>query len=765
MSELKGIATVEELTGQFRRRKTSDEFRSVPNSQVAELLDQDWNLIKENRTTSRLSKPKTHDIQLEDRVWTLMYRMGFTHLSQDRNCTLVTTRNKTKNQIDVFAIDDDIALAIECKSATIPTRRTNFQGEVGKFHMLRESLSTAVRSYARPGQRRLVGLAMFLNNAILSEADSERAKNTNITLFEEGDLAYYEELVHHIGHAARYQFLADAFAGRDVPGLEITIPAVRSSMGARNFFSFSLSPAQLLKIAYVSHRRRGSEAGAGAYQRMMSKSRLKEIRRFVESDDAIFPTNIVLNVEGVKRFEKTKQEGSASTATLGWLTLKPRYRSAWVIDGQHRLFAYADSGKAEKASLTVVAFENLDPTSQAQLFVDINAKQKSVKQALLQELYADLHKDAEDPRIRLRAVISQIVQELDRRPESPFYNRILSSESRKSPTRCIQFNSVYGALNQPDLFVTTVRRGTVDYFGPLYAGQDNPATVARTIAVLNLWFGYIRDAAESWWNLGAGEGGGLAMAGSVVSQIMVLRSVFDHLEKSGIPPVRLETDSLLNDLRPFALANAEYLDSFSEEARKGYRNLFGISGQTARARRAQIALQTTFPEFNPEGLKTYKEQQEAQTNRRATEIVKEIETLLQSLVVRELKEEFGSEESGWWMQGIPTQVRLSATKLYEEDQGSRGGREYYFDLIHYREIARKNWQLLRPHLGFGRANDSRDKQTSWIAEVNQRRREVMHVSSGINITLEQLDTLESYRNTLVSKMRAELNDAEEDDEA
>ena len=58
------------------------------------------------------------------------------------------------------------------------------------------------------------------------------------------------------------------------------------------------------------------------------------------------------------------------------------------------------------------------------MFININSKQKSVKQSLLQELYAELHWDASDPRLRVRAVISKTIQALDSDKGCPFWGRI-----------------------------------------------------------------------------------------------------------------------------------------------------------------------------------------------------------------------------------------------------------------------------------------------------------------------------------------------------
>jgi DNA sulfur modification protein DndB len=68
--------------------------------------------------------------------------------------------------------------------------------------------------------KRQVVLAMFHSNVILSENDKARAKEANVVLFDEKDLAYYEKLVGHLGTAAKYQFFADMLPGKEVPGLE-----------------------------------------------------------------------------------------------------------------------------------------------------------------------------------------------------------------------------------------------------------------------------------------------------------------------------------------------------------------------------------------------------------------------------------------------------------------------------------------------------------------------------------------------------------------
>ncbi len=119
-------------------------------------------------------------------------------------------------------------------------------------------------------------------------------------------------------------------------------------------------------------------------------------------------------------FDRGKQQGEKGSQQFGWLHIRPAYRVAWIIDGQHRLFAYANHPLAKKSLIAVMAFVGLEPSEQARLFVDINAEQRKVKQSLLQELYAELHWDAEEPDVRVQAILSKVIQVLDADIRSPF---------------------------------------------------------------------------------------------------------------------------------------------------------------------------------------------------------------------------------------------------------------------------------------------------------------------------------------------------------
>lgn len=665
-----------------------------------------------------------------------------------------------KTQLDVVGIEEELALAVECKSQERFLKRSQFQQELAKLAQVRERLARAVNADPfRHASRRQVVLLFFLSNVELSSNDRERAKEANVHLFDEKDLDYYEKLVAHLGPAAKYQFFADMLPGKTVPGLQIRVPCVRTKMGASSCYTFPISPEYLLKISYVSHRSKGKASDVHTYQRMLSKARLGKVRQYI-SEAGIFPTNIVINLDKRRiNFERIKQENKKDdqdeSGVLGWLDIRPAYKSAWIIDGQHRLFAYSGHPRAKSSHLSVLAFEGLPPSRQAQLFIDINAKQKSVKQSLLQELFAELHWDAEKPSVRVQAIISKAVQILDSDKDSPLYGRIQTADATKDSQRCISLTSIFNALEKTDFYILREKKDDVLEYGSFWAGSTED-TLSRTVFILKAWLRSISSHCVEWWSLGSGEGGGLAMNDGITACINVLRSVCAHFDAKGHKLVRLSNAEFMELVHPFSDALGKHFAHMTPDERKGFRDLRGVQGQTTRTRRCQKAIREQIPAFNPPGLDEFVRLEKEQTNLRAKEIIDRLERQLQSVVMEELKRECGVD---WWLLGVPKKVRLEVTSRFESDDGKRGSKEAYFELLDYRRIAMERWDLFGAILGYGETGN-KEKKTKWIATVNEKRNIVSHPSSAIALTLEELAEVQQFEDWLNQSVQGNNKDGE-----
>jgi hypothetical protein len=260
---------------------------------------------------------------------------------------------------------------------------------------------------------------------------------------------------------------------------------------------------------------------------------------------------------------------------------------------------------------------------------------------------------------------------------------------------------------------------------------------------LNSWFTRIRDAVPNWWELGAAEGGGLAMNDGVTICLMVLRTVFQHLAEGKARLSEHSAKEIVERLDPYAAAMADYLSEMTPAERDGFRGLRGNQGHAAGMRHAQSYIQSRMPSFQPEGLNEFLEREKARTNEQASARIKAIERSLQHLTIGALKAQFGSNGDRWWYDGVPKQVRNSATTLQEEDRNSRGSRERYLYLIDYRSIALFNWTLLAPILAYGKAGN-KERRTEWMVRVNEIRKVAEHASSGQWVSFEELAELDRY---------------------
>lgn len=101
-----------------------------------------------------------------------------------------------------------------------------------------------------------------------------------------------------------------------------------------------------------------------------------------------------------------------------------------IIDGQHRIYGYANSKFKASNTIPVVAFKNLDPGDQLELFMQINENQKAVSPTLRITLEEDLYWNANRLDSRLKALRSSVIRALGGDPSGPLYNKISLGEDK-----------------------------------------------------------------------------------------------------------------------------------------------------------------------------------------------------------------------------------------------------------------------------------------------------------------------------------------------
>lgn len=192
-------------------------------------------------------------------------------------------------------------------------------------------------------------------------------------------------------------------------GSDIAFPAIEVSQPIGAFYVGVMSAQDVLTISYADIRRieeRDVEKVIGI-QRPLSDERVKELKQYVQTVDAAFPTSIILAVEG------KDAEYDPGTATM---KIKRSEKVAKIIDGQHRIAGLEGFGGGFDLNVTI--FVDMDLEDQALLFATINLKQTRVSKSLAYDLFE--YASGRSP----QKTCHNIAKLLNSREGSPFQGKI-----------------------------------------------------------------------------------------------------------------------------------------------------------------------------------------------------------------------------------------------------------------------------------------------------------------------------------------------------
>jgi DGQHR domain-containing protein len=193
----------------------------------------------------------------------------------------------------------------------------------------------------------------------------------------------------------------------------IEFRCIRLSQPIGDFYIGSIKSADLVEIAYADIRRiiegkpRDIEEFSGI-QRPLSKARSKEIRQYVTTVDASFPTSVIVHIKG---------EDAEFDEAANIMKVRKSGYVAKILDGQHRIDGLTGyNGPLFEVNTTI--FVDMDMEDQALLFATINLKQTKVNKSLAYDLYE--FATARSP----QKTCHNIARLLNTEENGPFFHRI-----------------------------------------------------------------------------------------------------------------------------------------------------------------------------------------------------------------------------------------------------------------------------------------------------------------------------------------------------
>lgn len=705
-----GLVEGEDLERVARLRAGRKEFHQEPpahaDPDLLEKLTQHeislgWEVDKSFKNRTRMFRYKSPDVQLEDDVWSLFYRMQFTALNKDRHFYINNAENVADRQVDIIAKDDGTIYFIECTHKTSPGRRsvTNL---IEKFSLLRNPIRSQVQKSFENGKNLQIKMLIATRGIEWSQNDVDRAKRDGIGILLEEDMGYFNDLVKLLRGNSKYQLNARYFALSRNANLEKRVFASRIKVGDRTAYHFMASPFDILKIASVSHRARTSENDLKSYQRMVNPRRLDDIGKFI-SEGGTFPTNIVCNFKTKKR---PRWDGidKAGEIEYGFLTLPGLYGCLMVIDGQHRLYGYTrteDEFNRDKSAVSILAYEGLSIEEEIDIFVDINTKQKKVATSLAAEIRASIGLNQEDVRDKIAAICTHVAQRLEQDPKSPFFRSIKSEMDRRNPDRIITLVNVSEGLRKHNLIAAASKgQGGFEFVpGPLSVGKDSPeANVSKAADVLVSVLTIIKEAAPGNWEKRDDEGGFWFTNTGYRTAVRLVGSVLNFLQGRDQFDAKSESAAKLVDrLRPYIRFAAEFIENGGRERAAIFRGRSGAGGVDQNARFLEIALcEHGNLSYSPKNIvDIISERDEEGTQDARAKIAKFLEVLRAS-VKKQLEELYDDDSQAWWFQGVPPDVQSICQQTVTKDKGKSEPWDHV-GLEHITQIMEKsgNWRSFK----------------------------------------------------------------------
>jgi DGQHR domain-containing protein len=207
-----------------------------------------------------------------------------------------------------------------------------------------------------------------------------------------------------------------------------TLRVLKVEQPIGEFYIGAIPFEDLLEISMVDIREfeEGNPDSIDGLQRDLSKPRLKSLREYVNLEYATFPTSVLLaineksvEVEAIEECEGLYTLNISDFAGDDEVGPIPMAKSAFVIDGQHRLAGLQSRAPGKGPfEVNVSIFVGADIADQAEIFSRVNLAQTKVNKSLTYDL---LDYSREKSPFK---VAHDITVALNRDPKGPFFRKI-----------------------------------------------------------------------------------------------------------------------------------------------------------------------------------------------------------------------------------------------------------------------------------------------------------------------------------------------------
>jgi len=192
--------------------------------------------------------------------------------------------------------------------------------------------------------------------------------------------------------------------------------------GSHRFYTLTMPSNVLASCCYATSK---DEDPVHGFQRVLNEKRAQEIADYID-DGGTIPSSVVLSAQSISEFRSVDRSKTAA--------FKFGPHAFLILDGQHRVFGFAKAKTALR--VPVVVYDDLSTEQEAQLFIDINTKQRPVPKELLLAIKGLARKESD-----LEATLSQIFDLFHSSPKSALFGWTSSTKKAAQKIDRVTFNA------------------------------------------------------------------------------------------------------------------------------------------------------------------------------------------------------------------------------------------------------------------------------------------------------------------------------------
>lgn len=695
VAEIKEHITSDEkrLSKLYKSKKIEFEEYSAFFNEVEDLQKDGWEEISRSKRKVKMQRRKEPGRLQEDKIWSMFYELGFRTLNTDENLTIQWGESDGDHrQIDVLAVGEDAIFVVECKAAVKRVDKS-FNQTIDALEHTREGVTKSLHQIY--GNEKKIKYIFATDNYIINNPDRDRLAQKKIYHLDENAYNYINRLIASYKGSVIYQFYGLILKNELISKTEYRIPALKGTMGGKTYYMLSMEPAMLLKLGFVLHRTKVNDSMAPTYQRLLVPSRLKGIKKFLDNG-GYFPNSIIVNFDtiGTKfkvRFESAGKSSDDSESRYGTLVIPNAYGIAYIIDGQHRVYGYADCQYKDNNTIPVVAFVDMESQEQLKIFMDINENQKAVSPSLRIDLNVDINWNSNRFDCRMSALRSSIAKNLSNDKNSALYNKISLGEDKyklgsKPFDTAMQKSRLLPKCTQKsykeDMNVCMYDCNTGDYDRAM---KESRVRITRFISEC---YNYMKEnldneTYETFIETNRGTYGFISLIG-------ILNA---HLIETGQLPQTASIEQQKKAIYPRLKALADNLSNLSNEDNTDLRMIRGQGADAKYLVYFEKYVNSQFPEFTTDQLTKYLEKNDESLQEEGKRLGISITKYLKDRVLEKVKELYADK----WESNISDVRSKCKKRLFDEEENDdnfnadEANWEDFMDFLDVKKIIEKCW--------------------------------------------------------------------------